>query len=293
YWSLGDAPDLSPQASAYDYVNDFREFFNALKQEDPSLIVMGPNLAFPDGRSGTEWMGAFLRYDGDIVNLASVQHYACGAVSQLSPGGLWDDVRGLTPAYRALQGRVCQDSDLYLPVVYTRMGLYPGTDVPEDFTQTLWRAEVLGTLLQEGAEMMVAGDLEGPGKTGLFAQGVPDPAARVLELFSAVWKGIPVPAKAKKNGIDVFAAQDPVTRDLSLFIVNRNTRYEWMDVSLDGHGDNLVVEAGLSRRFRLEVPDQALVAVRAPADGSPVTVEVYGAAQAKKGGGPLSETLRP
>jgi hypothetical protein len=55
YWSLGNEPDRPATLSSasfqnyntYDYINDFRQFYNSIKRIDPSLVVLGPNLAFP------------------------------------------------------------------------------------------------------------------------------------------------------------------------------------------------------------------------------------------------------
>ncbi len=312
YWTLGNEPDRpAPSLSvsfqnynAYDYINDFREFYNSVKRVDPSLIVLGPNLAFPEAEDAKDWLTPFLRFDGDIVNLVSAAHYAGDSRAQASASNLAEDARVFAPDFQTLQSKVSQNSDIYIPVVISNVGLYPapvsmsalgaaGSDPVTDFTDALWEAEVAGTLLQAGACMGAFGDLERPDGLGLISKGNLNPAAWVLKIFAGRWKGVPVTAQVLKPLISVYAAQDPQTKDLSLFILNRSHQYYWLNISLNGQSDDLAVDAGLDSHFRFEVPDQAVASLRIKADHSPGDAEIYTAKMAEAEQAPSVQALKP
>ncbi len=301
-WALGNEPDRGEPAAAYnvyDYVNDFRDFFNLLKREDPTLTVMGPNLASDatDGEGDADWLTPFLKYDGDIVNLVSVHHYAALANSGPATFSLGDDANQLASGFRALQGEVSQNSNIYIPAVYSKVSPFDPEAAPVstalDFKQMIWRADVMGTFLQEGVVMAVLGDLEAPNGSGFFSQGAPNPSAWVTSLFSKRWRGHPVPVKVLKPFVNVYASRDDQTGEVSLFILNESSQYDWFNISLDGKGDDLVADAGVDAHFRLEVPDQAVASLKIRADGRSGDVEIYTGEMAKKGQAPELKALRP
>ena len=301
YWSLGNEPDrlAALKYNAYDYINDFREFYNAIKRIDPSLVVLGPNLAFPQAQDEKDWLTPFLRFDGDIVNLVSAAHYACASQAQVSSLALSQDARELAPDFQTLQSRVSQNSDIYIPVVISNVGLFPapgstsGPVSSPDFTEALWEAEVVGSLLQEGACLGSFGDLERPDGLGLFSGGSLNSTAWVLKLFVSRWKGVPMMAQVLKPSVRVYAAQDPQTRDVSLFILNESHQYYWFNISLNGQSDDLVVDAGVDSHFRFEVPDQGMASLRIKANHSPGDAEIYTSKMAQAGKAPSVEALTP
>ncbi|HEY5038483.1 MAG TPA: sugar-binding protein, partial [bacterium] len=84
FWAIGNEPDRPAEKKdktsvddygIYDYINDFRVFCNAMKRVDPSLFLVGPELASKYTSGKDDWITPFLRYDGDIVNLLSVHRY--------------------------------------------------------------------------------------------------------------------------------------------------------------------------------------------------------------------------
>ncbi|MGH7739813.1 MAG: sugar-binding protein [bacterium] len=309
YWSLGDEPDRSTTLSspsggdynAYDYINDFREFYNAMKSVNPALVIQGPNLAFPSDRGAANWLKPFLRFDGDIVNLVSVHHYAALSPGQASPEALEDDIRKLSGLYQTLQSRVSQDTDIYIPLVFSKIGLYPESNSKSgsvssagpNFTTALWKADVIGTMLQQGAWAGSFGDLESLDENGFLKSSDLNPLAWVLKIFAKRWKGIPVTAQVLKPLVHIYASQDPRTQDVSLFILNESPQYYWFNISLNGQGHDLVVDAGLDRHFRFEVPNQGLASLRIKADGSVGDEEVYTSKMAKAGQAPLVQPLKP
>jgi hypothetical protein len=309
YWCVGNEPDLYAQKppddaldnyNVYDYINDFRLDYNAMKQVDPTLVVLGPDLAFPAQEGEKDWLTPFLQFDGDIVNMVSVHHYACVSPDQYNSRVLKDDIRRLKPVFRALQGKVSENSDVYIPLVYSEENIYPqGPADPkpvtaaQDFSAALWQGDEVGTLLDEGVILDAPGPLWATGADGFLTPQGANPAYWIFKLFADRWKGHPLSTQVQKSDVSVYAAQDPQTKDVCLFIFNESPQYYWFNIAMNGQGNDLVVDAGLDIHFRYEVPDQTAVVLRIKADRSGGDAAVYSAKIAKAGQAPQIFPFKP
>jgi hypothetical protein len=128
YWTIGDEPDLYAEKrigsefadyNVYDYINDFRVIFNSAKAVDPSVLILGPELAWRYTSAEDDWLTPFIQFDGDIVNLVSVHHYGAIKAVQCNPGSVLDDVRHMQTLTRDLKSRIAINSDIYIPLVIT------------------------------------------------------------------------------------------------------------------------------------------------------------------------------
>jgi hypothetical protein len=128
YWTVGNEPDLYAEKGAdagfsgynvYDYINDFREIYNAVKRSDPTILVLGPELAWKYTSGEEDWLTPFVRYDGDIVNLISIHHYSAVKRSDGGPRTILEDVRRETTLLRSLKDRTAGNSENFIPLVVT------------------------------------------------------------------------------------------------------------------------------------------------------------------------------
>jgi hypothetical protein len=128
YWTIGDEPDLYAEKgkgsemadyNVYDYINDYRAIYNAVKKVDPSVLIMGPELAWRYTSGEDDWFTPFIQFDGDIVNLASVHHYGSIKAGQCTVGNVMGDVRHMGTLTRNLNERIAINNDFYLPLVIT------------------------------------------------------------------------------------------------------------------------------------------------------------------------------
>ena len=112
YWTIGNEPDLAAlskdsvwqEYNAYDYINDFRAMYNSMKQVDPSIFILGPELAVDYTEGEEDWLTPFIQYDGDIVNMASVHHRAITELgpcnfTMMSPSGTKSKPEAVTNLY--------------------------------------------------------------------------------------------------------------------------------------------------------------------------------------------------
>jgi len=128
YWTIGDEPDLYAIKkkgaefdgyNVYDYINDFRQIYNEVKKVDPSLLILGPELAWRYTSGEDDWMTPFIQFDGDIVNLVSIHHYGSIKKAQCNPNDVLDDVHHMQTLSQNLKSRIAINSDTYIPLVIT------------------------------------------------------------------------------------------------------------------------------------------------------------------------------
>ncbi len=124
YWAIGEEPDLGNslepgQYNVYNYINDYREDYNAVKREDPSLFVFGPELASKYAGAEDDWVTPFLQYDGDIVNGVSIHRYAASNAASLTSQALLEDLRHETAVLRSVRDKISGNSDLDVPLAVT------------------------------------------------------------------------------------------------------------------------------------------------------------------------------
>jgi len=126
FWSVGDEPDkladrdpLFADYNAYDYINDFRAEYNAMKRVDPSILIMGPDLAWKYAHGEDDWLTPFLQYDGDIVNMISLHRYAALTPALASAIKVKEGLRNETTLLRGLRDKVLGNTDVSIPLLMT------------------------------------------------------------------------------------------------------------------------------------------------------------------------------
>ncbi|HKJ40126.1 MAG TPA: glycoside hydrolase family 44 protein, partial [Anaerolineales bacterium] len=90
YWSIGNESNIYTQLgqAKYDYtvdnlINDWRPIALAMKEADPTIKLMGPELSqwndsyetTPKDSAGRDWMTEFLKANGDLLDVVTVHRY--------------------------------------------------------------------------------------------------------------------------------------------------------------------------------------------------------------------------
>jgi hypothetical protein len=302
FWVIGHEPDLYDARNAdplvkhydiYHYINDFRETYNAMKRADPSLFIMGPELAWKYSGVDEDWLTPFLRYNGDIVNMVSLHHYASLTPDLCTPRAVLDDLRRQTVLFRNLRSKVLENTDVLIPLVLTGGNTcakpFASKDDdaagPDSFWSVLWAADTMGLCLNERIGM---------GLFSLFAgEGSVSPAHWALRVFGRGMRGKVVTVQARDPNISAYALQDAKTRDVTLLLVNKGDRYQRLKISLNGGLSDLSVEAGLDQRYDLEIPYFSIASLGLKADRKPGEVLLYTRKMAREGKEPQVSVIKP
>ncbi len=300
YWTVGDEPDLYESKSinpayenysAYDYINDFRADYNAMKLQDPTLYVLGPELAFKYSASQGDWLRPFLKYNGDIIDMVSLHRFGITDGADLSLRKLRGLLRAEPILLRELRDVVYENTDVYVPVLVTGGNLCSAgvTSVQKDAVDPrgiwagLWEANEMGLISGEGFNFGIFTHFWGRDGLEYISEKGPHSAYWVLKMIAEKFKGRAVQAQTQMRDLTVYARQDPENRDVVLVLINEGDRYCHPRISLNGEESDVVVEAGMSRDFDYEVPYYSVSCLTLHADHSPGEALLYTSKMAKEG----------
>ncbi len=302
FWAVGDEPDMGVKGvenyNAYDYVNDFRILYNAMKREDPSIIVLGPEAASKYSRDENDWISSFLRYNGDIVEGISIHRYASFQAANL-PVSIRVDLRQEDSLVQALRDKIYQNTDFDLPLLVTGesacaaavISTTKEAGVTIQMWEALWEADKKGEFLNKHLAMDASSYSWRGASAGVSFQALPSYWA--LKLWGQMIHGKVVPAQIQNPEMSVYATQDPKSKDVTLMIINKGDRYWRPKTLLNGSDAELSVEAGLDQRYDFEIPSYSISLLKIKGNRSAGEALVYMLKMALAGQEPKSSVIKP
>ncbi|HTX91303.1 MAG TPA: glycoside hydrolase family 44 protein [Anaerolineales bacterium] len=176
YWSIGNEPNLYTELhqADYDYTTedlnkDWRPIAEAMKAVDPSIRLMGPELAgwekdlasTPKDSAGRDWMAEFLKANGDLVSVVTVHRYPMYAPAgqAITVQDLRENTRDWTTQVDYLRTLTKQVTGRDIPIAYTEINSDPSRvsdqiASPDSFYNAVWYADVLGQLMNSHVFMV-------------------------------------------------------------------------------------------------------------------------------------------
>ncbi len=306
YWAVGDEPDsgnnLDPgKYNVYDYINDYREIYNAMKREDPTLFILGPELESKYTEGEDDWVTPFLQYNGDIVNGISIHRFALSKAVSITPQALLTDLRHEPEVLQAVRDKISENTDLTVPLVITgekacAEGITAKTKEEEitlAFWCALWEADKKGIDLREGLQMDISTSLWPEVLQPPSALFQPDPSYWALKLWSLMSRGKIITTFVQKPDISVYATQDIGSKDVTLMIINKGDSYWRPQILLNGKSTDLMVEAGLDQQYDFEIPSFSISLLKMKSDHAPGEALVYTLKMARSGKEPQLSSLKP
>ncbi len=314
YWALGDEPDRleginddpsQTSFNVYRYINEFRTLYNAMKLIDPGIIILGPELAYKYTHDENDWLTPFLRYNGDIVNLASIHRFAFRKSYEVNDKSVLKILLEEPALIRGLEDRVEVNTEVTIPLVVTGGNVFAEvatliptltptptatsalkkistmtvtptpTPYPISIWPALWAAQETGILMNGGIPMVHFSTLSGNPALDAMVSGVPGPLYWAMKMMAPHLKGKVLSAQTRMSNLYVFASEEESTRTVNLFIVNTGDRYLHPRISLSGGDEDVSVISDISIETDFEVPEMGAARLTLRADGKPGESEIY------------------
>lgn len=174
YWSIGNEPSLYKEYDTVKYNQEWRKYALAMRAVDPSILLVGPDIhqyiadpaKNPKDSSGRDWMGEFLKANGDMVDIVSIHRYPFPAAGGDAPtksdlranSQEWD---AILPALRA---QIRQVTGKDLPVAVTEInsswaGNKGGEATLDSLYNAIWWGDVLGRMIRQGVDIVAQFEL--------------------------------------------------------------------------------------------------------------------------------------
>jgi alpha-L-arabinofuranosidase len=240
YWSIGNEPSIYTQLGQadYDYTvehlnQDWRAIALAMKEADPSIKLMGPEIhqwnssleTTPKDSAGRDWMTEFLKANGDLLDVVSVHRYPLHSpTAPVTMEALRENTRQWTAEIEYLRSLMREVLGKELPIAITELNSDPSSAMlqeysPDSFYNAIWYADVLGQLMNADVFMVNQWVLS-QRTTGLgLLQGTTvRPTMYVFPLYKNFGRE-QVYAASDVDGVDIFAAKRE-DGALTLMVIN-------------------------------------------------------------------------
>jgi len=256
YWSIGNEPNIYTQLgqASYDYNidnlnKDWRSIAIAMKEADPAIKLMGPELSqwnenyesTPKDSAGRDWMTEFLKTNGDLVDIITVHRYPMHSPSNgpVTVDQLRENTRKWLTEVEYLRTLTKEILGKELPIAITELNSDPSSamlqDVsPDSFYNAIWYADVLGQTMN-GDVFMVNQWVLSQRSTGLgLLQGeFVRPTFYVFPLYKN-FGNQQIYAASGVADVDIFAS----TREdgmLTLMVINLSDSEQKIPLQIKGN----------------------------------------------------------
>jgi hypothetical protein len=247
YWSIGNEPSLYENNADFNdqpwdavtYAKRWREFAQAMKKVDPTILLYGPDIhqftgdpaVDPKDHLGKYYLQEFLKLDGDLVDIVSVHRYSFPVSMSNSAAPSAAELLGNTPEWdnlvHNLRRIIKETTGKDLPVgIMEYNSNYTGVagvkTSPDSFLGALWLADVMGRMIRQKTEFMSYWELtSGSGNSGfgLMNSFEVRPSYYVFQLYKRFGNHL-LAASSDQSMVSVFAAKrDDGT--VTVILVNR------------------------------------------------------------------------
>ena len=286
YWEIGNEPDIYSDQGDYpgytvsDYANDFNNFSQAMRQADPSIKILGPELAwkyFPNVTGTDDWLAAFLTLSKGNYDIVSVHRYPFDAQSSTIANAM-ADVKTFTSVVESVRTDMAGAGlPPNFPLAFTEANIsWDGdpshstqTASPQTFFAGLWVADNLGAALQQGLWSINYWSLSEGWTTGFIDPVThrPKPNYYAFQMISNRM-GTTLIQATPPQGFSVYASRNAGNDTTILIVINKNATNNSETVVLSGLP---VAPAVPAYRF----PAYSLTCLSIPDNGALMSVWSY------------------
>ena len=320
YWSIGNEPNLyaprQPEWTIEYYNARWREFAQAMKSADPSILLVGPDTnqftgtadVDPKDAQGRDWLREFLKANGDLVDVVAVHRYPFPVrmgerptlAELLADTPRWDTI--VTNLRQVVREETGQDKPIAITEFNSSwVGTMGGETGLDTFNNALWLADVLGRLIRQGVDFIAQFTLQSNsniGGFGLFMRDTPTPSYYTYQMWQRFGDEL-LYASSDDPQISLYAARQKDT--LTLMIINLSDQPQRRPIMLDhfavggpaqvrlfdkDHPATAQPDVTLTSRSDYTVPPLSITLLAIPGKVDPQAAAPHAAPQAGKAASP-------
>ncbi len=304
YFAVGNEPDIydaqglpsdqtQPAIAGYtttDYCTSARAYVAAMKAVDPTIQIVGPDLAYKYqvGNPGYDWLTPILTNCGDLFDIVSIHRYPFEAKAATLAAAKADAASFRSVMTKVL-GVLATTGQGAKPLALTEMNdVYDATTCvvgasPGTVGSALWMADSLGSAIATGLWTSAVWDVSDGddfsfGLIGRPPAHTPRPPYYAYLLYAEHFGTSLVAVTTMPSGVSAYASRNEADDETDLIVINWNTT----PVALAFKVNDLAA-ASPSATFAL--PSVSIAAVAIPDTGAAMAWS-YGEAQRRSASGP-------
>jgi hypothetical protein len=251
YFSVGNEPDLydtqglpsdmaMPAIPGYtpaEYCASVTSFVTAMKAVDPSIKIVGPDLAYKyqaGAGINLDWLTPILQTCGDLFDVVSIHRYPFEAAMAGLPAAAGDPVQ-FRQVMTSVRGIMQQTGQGDKPLALTEMNIvYDATGCvleasPGTVGSALWMADILGSSIALDLWTSAVWDISDPdswslGILGLPPGHVPRPEYYAFLLYAEHFGPTVLPSvTGLPAGVSAYTSRNAADNATEIVLVNWNT----------------------------------------------------------------------
>jgi len=310
YFSIGNEPDLYasqglpsdsskpaiPNFGPSDYCTTARAYVTAMKVVDPTIQIVGPDLAwkYQAGNDANDWLTPILQTCGDLFDVVSIHRYPFEA-AQSSLASAATDAAKYRAVMTSVQGILQATGYGQKPLALTEMNVaYDATACvldasPGTVGSALWVADSLGTSMGLGLWTSAIWDISDTKNWSLGFIGEPPahqprPEYYAYLFYAQHFGPTLLGVTSSPAGVSVYASRNAADNATEVIVANWNTTVQSLSFAVTG----LPSASATSPTFQM--PAVSLAAFEL-ADTGATNAWVYGEAERVAGQG--AQVLAP
>jgi hypothetical protein len=248
YFSVGNEPDLYatqglpsdatqpaiPGFAPSDYCTAARAYVAAMKAVDPTITIVGPDLAYKyqAGNPDNDWLTPILQGCGDLFDVVSIHRYPF-ASKQATLSAAAADAASFRAVMASVRGIMQATGQGAKPLALTEMNVaYDATTcvldaAPGTIGSALWMADALGTAMEIGLWSSVVWNISDTEAWSLGLVGPPPahdprPAYYAYALYAQHAGPTLLGAPAVPSGVSAHASRNAADDATEIVLANWN-----------------------------------------------------------------------
>lgn len=267
YWIIGNEPDDWNKRGWGPYTieqfnKDWRAFYDAMKQVDPSIILVGPEVACRTSLGDSrDWLTPFLKSNGDVVDVVSCHWYPFDG-SETRPAVLLGAPDSFSVWLQQAKSYVRNLTRRDIPFAVTEANLAwedprPGFEKPNSFFASLFLADLLGVVAQNKLYMFNFFPHYGNGILSMVDRETDQVGATyyAMQAYSD-FEGTLVTTASRSDSVKVYASKSSDGSRENIVLVNKSADAREFDLIMRLYPDANQVgadfESPLKYRVRLD-----------------------------------------
>jgi hypothetical protein len=305
YFSIGNEPDLydssglpadssmpaKPNYTPADYCNTARAYVTAMKAVDPTIQIVGPDLAYKYqiGNGSNDWLTPVLGTCGDLFDVVSIHRYPFEA-AQATLAAAEADAAAFRAVIASVKQAMASTLHTEKPLALTEMNVaYDATTCvlgasPGTVGGAMWLADALGSAFEVDlwtSAVWNVSDTENwqLGLIGPPPAHEPRPAYWTYWLYATYFGPTQLGVTSIPDGVSAYAARNAADDATELMVVNWNGAAQTLRFQItDAPG-------APPPAATFVVPATSLAEIEIPDHGAAAALG-YGEAQRQRGVGP-------
>ena len=300
YWEIGNEPDLYagtdlPGYSIDQFIADFNAFAAAMKAVDPSIQIIGPDLAWkyyprkPQG-SDDEWFTPFIQRCRGSYDILAVHRYPFNA-TECTIDAVMADNKTYVDLLRAVQDLIAREAP-GVPFAITEANVswdgdpthsvYPAS--PQTIFGGIWVADALAAARREGLWAQAFWSLSEGWTLGFIDASTtppkPRPAYYAFELVSS-FMGPTELAATPPAGFSVYASRGKADDSTVVLVLNKSATNNTQTFTFSG------MTGTPATGFTAKFPAYSISVVVFPDGGGSPAIHQYSELEANSGSVPI------